>query len=76
MRNERELPCKPGDDIWLVDSETMEVYCEKGGISAVVVCKDGFYILDSVGERRELHGQWGCLTREEAEAFRDKMKQA
>lgn len=71
-----EFPCKPGDDIWLVDNDTMEVYCEKGGISGVVVYKDGFAILDSIGELRELHSQCGCLTREEAEAFRDKLLNA
>ena len=78
MRNDREieLPCKPGDDIWLVDSETMKVYCEKGCISGVVVYKDGFAILDSIGELRELHSQWGCLTKEEAEKLRDNMMNA
>ena len=68
-----EIPCQPGDDLWVVDSETMEVYCEKGGISAVVIDKDGIYVLDSVGERRDLHEQCGCLTKEEAEAFKNNM---
>ena len=68
-----ELPCNPGDDLWVVDSDTMEVYCEKGGISAVAFDKDGIYVLDSVGERRELHGQFACLTKEEAEALKNNM---
>ena len=67
------LPCSPGDDIWVVDSETMEVYCEKGGVKGVVVYKDDFAIIDSVGEFRELRGPCGCLTKEEAEELRDKM---
>ena len=72
-KNEVVLPCLPGDDCWFVDSETLEVECEKGGITAVVVYADRIEILDLAGEPRTLHSQWCCLSREEAEAFREKL---
>ena len=68
-----DLPCPIGSDCWWVDFETMEVRCEKGGITGFVVLKDEILALDSSGERMELHTEWCCLTREEAEAFRERM---
>ena len=67
------LPCPIGSDCWWVDSETMTVECEKGGITGFMILKDEILALDLVGEPREIHGQWCCLSREEAEAFRDKL---
>ena len=68
-----DLPCKPGDDCWWVDSETLEIHHEAGGITGVVVYADRIEILDLAGERLPLHTQWSCLSREEAEAVREKM---
>ena len=69
-----ELPCPIGSDIWWVSSETLEVHCEKGGVTGFVVLEDEILALDKAGERFSLHTQWGCLSREEAEAFREKLK--
>ena len=69
------LPCPIGSDWWYVDSETLEVRCEKGGITGFVILKDKILALDSCGERMEIHDEWCCLTREEAEAFREKLIQ-
>ena len=68
-----EFPCPIGSDYWWVSSETMEVECEKGGIVGFVVLKDEVYALDAEHTWMELHSQWCCLTREEAEAFREKL---
>lgn len=67
------LPCKPGDDCWWVNSQTLEVSCDKGGIKGLAIYEDRIEIIDLAGEPRELHGQWGCLSREEAEAFRARL---
>ena len=67
------LPYPIGSDIWWVSSETLEVQCDKGGITGFVVLEDKILALDKAGERNELHSQWCCLTREEAEAFREKL---
>ena len=67
------LPCSIGSDCWWVSSETLEVECEEGGITGFVILKDEILALDKAGERMEIHGQWCCLTREEAEAFREKL---
>lgn len=68
-----DLPFEIGDDLWWVSSETMEVECEKGGIHGVAIHEDGVYLIDSCREQTKLHSQYGCLTREEAEAFREQM---
>ena len=68
-----DIPCKPGTDCWWVDSETMEVQYEKGGITGFVVLEGKILALDTAGERMEIHSQWCCLTKEEAEAFREKL---
>ena len=67
------LPCPIGSDFWWVDDDTMEVKCEKGGITGFVIRESGILALDKCGEPFELHSEWGCLTKEEAEAIRDKM---
>ena len=67
------LPCPIGSDCWWVFSETMEVECEKGGVTGFVIRENGITALDKAGEQFELHSQWGCLTKEEAEAFREAM---
>ena len=68
-----ELPCPIGSDFWWVDDDTMEVKCEKGGITGFVVLKDEVLALNADGDRLEIHSEWCCLSREEAEAIRDKM---
>lgn len=68
-----ELPCPIGSDCWWVSNETMEIHYEKGGITGFVVLEDKILALDSAGEQVELHSQWCCLTREEAEVFREKL---
>lgn len=67
------LPCPIGSDCWWVSSETMEVNCEKGGITGFVILKDEILALDLSGERMEVHGQYCCLSKEEAESFREQM---
>ena len=67
------LPCPIGADLWWVSSETLAVECEKGGITGFVVRENQILGLDKAGETFEIHGQWGCLTRDEAEAFREKL---
>ena len=69
------LPCPIGSDWWYVDPDTLEVGCEKGGITGFVVLKDKILALDSCGERMEIHNEWCCLSREEAEAIREKLLQ-
>ena len=67
------LPCPIGSDCWWVDDDTMEVKCEKGGITGFVIHKDELLALDACGERVEIHSQWCCFSKEEAEAFREKL---
>jgi len=67
------LPCPIGSDIWWVDDDTMEVKLEEGGITGFIIRENEILALDKCGEPFELHSEWGCLTKEEAEAFRDKM---
>lgn len=69
------LPCPIGSDCWWVDDDTMEVKCEEGGITGFVILKDKILALDSCGERMEIHSEWCCLSKEEAEEIRDKMLQ-
>lgn len=68
------FPCPIGSDCWWVDDETMEVKCEKGGITGFVILKDKILALDLSGERMEIHTEWCCFTKEEAEEFLEKMK--
>lgn len=75
MSNTVVLPCPIGSDFWWVSSETLEVNYEKGGIKGFVILEDEILALDTAGERMELHSQWCCLSKEEAEAFRDKLLQ-
>ena len=71
--NAAVLPCPIGSDCWWVSSETLEVECEKGGITGFTVLKDEILALDLSGNPMKMHSQWCCLTREEAEAFREKL---
>lgn len=71
-----DLPCKPGDDFWWVDEDTLEIHHEKGGIKGVVVYLDKpVEIIDADGERSETGTCWCCLSLEEAETIREKMLQ-
>lgn len=37
-----KLPFKPGDDLWIVDSEKeIDIKCEKGGITGIAFMADG-----------------------------------
>ena len=71
MDNTVVLPFKPGDDIWWIDSDTMEVRCEKNGIDAVAIYADRIEMIDKAGELWSLGEQWFFLTKEDAEDFRD-----
>ena len=72
-KNTVELPCPIGSDYWWVSNETLEVGCEKGGIVGFAVLEDQIYALDSEHTWVEIHSQWCCLSREEAEAFRERL---
>lgn len=68
------LPCKPGDDYWWIhDNETLDIECDKGGIKAVIVYEDHFGMIDVDRECLNLHTEWSCLSREEAEKLREKL---
>lgn len=73
VENTVVLPCPIGSDMWWVNSETLEVECEKGGIVGFVILEDEILALDKAGESNKVHGQWCCLTKEEAEAFRERL---
>ena len=73
MLNTVVLPCAIGSDCWWVSSETLEVEYEKGGITGFVILKDEILALDLAGEPVKIHSQWCCLTKEEAEEFREKL---
>lgn len=73
VANVVELPCPIGSDFWYVSSETLEVECEKEGIAGFVILEDEILALDKAKESVEIHTQWCCLTREEAEAFREQL---
>lgn len=67
------LPCPIGSDIWWVDDETLEVKLEEGGVTGFIIRERDILALDKAGEAFELGSQWGCLTREEAEAIREQL---
>ena len=67
------LPCPIGSDLWWVTSDTKEVECVKGGITGFVIRANEIVALDPSGEKVEIHSQWCYLSREEAEAFREKL---
>ena len=68
-----ELPCKPGSDCWYVGTEPLEVRCEKGGIAGFAIFEGKILALDASGNMVGLHSRWCCLTREEAEEFKEKL---
>lgn len=67
------LPCPIGSDCWYVSSEDLEIYQEVGGVTGFAVYKDDIFMLDLSGEKERVHSQWGCLSKEEAEQFREKL---
>lgn len=73
QRESITLPCPIGSDCWWVSSETLEVECEEGGITGFVILEGEILALDKAGERMEIHSQWCCLSREEAEAIREQL---
>ena len=58
---------------WWIDSETMEVECEKGGITGFMILEDEVLALDKMKETMKIHSELCCLTREEAEALREEL---
>ena len=68
------LPCPVGSDFWWVDTDDMSVNHEKGGIRGFEIRDNGIlYALDPSLEEIEVHSEWCCLSREEAEEFREKV---
>ena len=68
------LPCKPGDDYWWINTNTLEIHHEKGGVEGVVIHQDKrVEILDRDGERYMIGTPWCCLSIEEAEAIRNEL---
>lgn len=68
------FPCKPGDDYWWVDEETMEIHHEKGGIKGVAIYPDNLIKIIEVDGMQSIPGTcWCCLSLEEAEAMREEM---
>ena len=65
------LPFMPNDDLWWVDSETMEVRCEKNGIAGVAIFADRILMIDKEGNQWTVGDKWFFLTKEDAEEFRD-----
>ena len=69
------LPCPVGSDFWWVDTDDMSVNHEKGGIQGFEIRDNGIlYALDPCLEELEVHSETCCLTREEAEEFREKLR--
>ena len=67
------LPCKIGDPIWWINSETKTVECEKHGVAGFIITKKGVRIRDSCGGEDEIGTQYCYLTKEDAEVALAKM---
>lgn len=61
------LPCKIGDDIWWINSETNSVECEKNGVSGFIIKKDEVLVRDKTGSEDRIGTQYCYLTKEDAE---------
>lgn len=72
-----ELPCKVGDDIYWIDSETEKIIREKGAIKAVCYFGEGKFevIVEGDSEPEAIGTKWCMLTREEAEEALAKHKE-
>lgn len=63
-------PCKVGDDIYWIDSDTNEIKCQKNDIKAVCYYGEGKFKIISKNENtpEDIGTRWCMLTKEEAEA--------
>lgn len=62
-----KMPCKIGDDIWWIDSESWTVECEKNGVTGFIIKKDEVLIRDSTGCEDRIGTQYCFLSKEAAE---------
>ena len=71
------FPCPIGSDYWYVEPEKLEVRCVKGGIRGFAY-HDGqiFALVDERLDMLELHDPWCCLSKKEAEMFREQLLSA
>ena len=62
-------PCKVGDDIYWIDSDTNEIKCQKNGIKAVCYFGDDNFKIISKDENtpEDIGTRWCMFTKEEAE---------
>ena len=68
------FPCPIGSDYWYVEPEELNVVQVKGGIRGFAF-HDGktLALVDPSLDLLELHDQWCCLSRDEAESIREKL---
>lgn len=70
-----EMPFLPGDDLYWIDAETMEIKLQPHGIEAVVYYGNGNFKIVDDGAIEDVGGQWTLLSREDAERYlREKLK--
>ena len=67
-------PCKIGDDIWYIDSETNTVECEKNGVAGFIVKEGEILIRDKAGSEDRIGSQFCHLSKEAAEKALADMK--
>ena len=62
-------PCKVGDDIYWIDSDTNEIKCQKNGIKAVCYFGDDNFKIISKDENtpEDIGTRWCMFTKEEVE---------
>ena len=62
-------PCKVGDDIYWIDSDTNEIKCQKNGIKAVCYFGDDNFKIISKDENtpEDIGTRWCMFTKEEAD---------
>ena len=69
-------PCKVGDDIYWIDSDTNEIKCQKNGIKAVCYFGDDNFKIISKDENtpEDIGTRWCMFTKEEAEKALERSK--
>lgn len=69
-------PCKVGDDIYWIDSDTNEIKCQKNGIKAVCYFGDDNFKIISNDENtpEDIGTRWCMFTKEEAEKALERSK--
>lgn len=62
-------PCKVGDDVYWIDTETNEIKCEKNDIKAICYYGEGKFkvIVSDENTPEDIGTKWCMLTKEEAE---------